>query len=59
MEKSKDENFDRDAFIDEIELAIDYGQPISQENYDLYKACVAERAEEEAIAEGADVDMDM
>lgn len=59
MEKFKDETFDRDSFIDEIELAIDYGQPISQEDYDLYKACVAARAEEEAMAEGADVDMDM
>lgn len=54
----ENEEFDRDGFIDEIEMAIDYGFEISQEDYDLYKQCINERATEE-IAVVEDFDMDM
>lgn len=53
------EEFDRDAFIDSMEVAIDYGCDISQEDYDLYKKCIAERAEENAVEADADIDVEM
>lgn len=53
----KSEEFDRDAFIDEMEVAIDYGCDISQEDYDLYKKCIAERAEENAVEADMDIEM--
>lgn len=55
----KSEEFDRDAFIDSMEVAIDYGCDISQEDYDLYKKCIAERAEENAVEADADIDIEM
>lgn len=30
-------DFDKDAFIDEIELALDYGFPISDEDLERYR----------------------
>lgn len=53
----KSEEFDRDAFIDEMEVAIDYGYDISQDDYDLYQRCIAERAAENAVE--ADIDIEM
>lgn len=54
----ENEEFDRDGFIDEIEMAIDYGFEISQEDYDLYQQCINERtAEEIAVVEDFDMDM--
>lgn len=46
------EDFDKEAFINGIETAIDYGSPISQAEYDLYQRltltdeCAAEEAED-------------
>ena len=42
----ENEEFDRDGFIDEIEMAIDYGFEISQKDYELYQQCINERTEE-------------
>lgn len=52
-------DFDRDAFINEIEICIDYGNEISQDDYDLYQRLVEERAAEEAMNMDFDVDMEM
>lgn len=52
-------DFDRESFINAIEISIDYGEPISQDDYDLYQRLVEERAAEETVDMEFDGDMGM
>lgn len=56
----KSEDFDSEAFISAMEMALDYGDPITEEQYALYKQLTDEQANDETAETAADeFDMEM